>query len=233
MKAIRNYGIKTKKHLNDYSVFLSETIEELNMSHGNSKLVENEKTMFLVWNIPAVKTCPNATEHCKGLCYALKAERLYPNCFPTRKRNLLESMKSDFVKRAIFTILKRLANDKKRRKLIVRIHESGDFYSMAYAQAWLTVADYFKSENVTFIAYTKSFRFFDGVTLPKNFMLRASIWDDTKPEDIETIKRNGWNIYSAVDSFEKGDTFTRCRCSDCATCGKCWKNFKDIRCEIH
>lgn len=233
MKAIKNYGIKTKNHLTDYTVMLSETVESLNMSNGNKKLVETEKTMFLVWNLPAVRTCPNATEHCKGLCYALKAEKAYPNCFPARKRNLLESMRSDFVKRAIFTILKRLANNKNHKKLVVRIHESGDFYSFAYANAWLQIADYFKGENIVFIAYTKSFKFFDGVKLPQNFKLRASIWDDTKPEDLETIKRNGWNTYSAVDSFEKGDTFTRCRCSDCATCGKCWKNYKDIRCEIH
>lgn len=230
---MKNYGIRKASNIALYARLKSENVLPLTMSHGNKKLKETENTAFLVWNLPAVKTCPNATPHCKGLCYALKAERMYPDCFPARKRNLLESMKPDFANRAVYTILQRLANDRKKRHLVIRIHESGDFYSARYASAWLEIANTLKGENVTFIAYTKSFAFFDGMSLPKNFLLRASIWDDTKQEDLETIKRNNWKTYSAVDSFQKGDKFTRCRCSDCATCGKCWKNYKDIRCEIH
>ena len=117
--------------------------------------------------------------------------------------------------------------------LIVRIHESGDFYSKEYAETWLRVAEACKGEKIIFIAYTKSFEFFDGVKLPENFRLRASIWDDTTEEQKEIVERNGWPIYTAVEKFQKGDTFHRCRCNDCATCGACWSRRKDIRCEIH
>lgn len=208
-------------------------IEKLNMSRGNEKLVSNDKVLFLVWNLPAVITCPFRTAHCESKCYARKAEQAYPDCLPSRKRNFTESKKSDFVDRAIFTILSAIRFDKKHRKIVVRIHESGDFYNQEYTNKWIAIAKALTGENVTFIAYTKSFKYFDGIDLPKNFKLRASIWDDTKPEEIEIIKRNNWNIYTAVDSFAKGDKFTRCRCSDCATCQKCWRNYKDIRCEIH
>jgi hypothetical protein len=233
MKNFKKFNIKKTALINDYLRMRSINLEKVNMSRGNKKLVSNDSVLFLVWNLPAVKTCPNATNMCKGACYALKAEIAYPNCYPSRKRNLLDSMRAGFIDRVKFTILSAIANDKKHRKIVVRIHESGDFYTKAYADAWLSIADYFKSENVTFIAYTKSFSFFDGVKLPKNFKLRASIWADTSEKDLEMIHRNNWNIYTAVDSFKKGDKFTRCRCSDCGTCQKCWRNYKDIRCEIH
>lgn len=32
------------------------------ISDGNKKLIPNEKTGFIVWNLPAVMTCPYATK---------------------------------------------------------------------------------------------------------------------------------------------------------------------------
>ena len=213
------------------------TWKELNnaiyVSRRNKKLVPDSETDFIIWNLPAVMTCPNRTAHCEEFCYAKKAEIAYPDCLPARKRNFKESLKDSFVEDMTKTILK-IAIGSKKKKIVVRIHESGDFYNKAYVNKWLEIIDNCKfDKRIVFIAYTKSFKFFDGVKLPKNFSLRASVWDDTKESDLETIKRNGWKIYTAVDKFQKGDKFTRCRCSDCASCGKCWKNYKDIRCEIH
>ena len=205
----------------------------LNVSRGNEKLVSNDYISFIIWNLPAVKTCPFRTPHCEAKCYAIKAEQAYPDCLPSRERNFKESMRDDFVDRAIYTILNAIRFDRKHRKIVVRIHESGDFYNREYAMKWLKVAEALKHENVVFIAYTKSVTYFDGVKLPKNFRLRASVWDDTAADQLEIMNRNAWPIYTAVDKFQKGDKFTRCRCSDCATCGKCWAKYKDIRCEIH
>lgn len=208
-------------------------MEKLNISRRNKKLVPNKETAFIIWNLPAVKTCPYRTAHCEKACYALKAEKAYPTCKPSRERNLADSLRSDFTDRMIYTISS-IRNSSRAKKLVIRIHESGDFYNKEYALKWLEIMGHFKNDkSIKFIAYTKSFKYFDGVELPKNFSLRASIWDDTKPEQVEIVNRNGWNIYTAVDKFETGDKFTRCRCNDCATCGKCWMNFKDIRCEIH
>jgi len=206
----------------------------LNTSDGNLKLVSNATTRFIVWNLPAVITCPNATELCKKFCYAKKAEIRFPeDVGGYRHQNLIESRKADFVENMTYTILD-IAAGTKKKYIVVRIHESGDFYNKKYTTDWLQIMENCKvDERIKFIAYTKSFKFFDGVKLPKNFSLRASIWADTKQADIETIKRNDWNIYTAVDHFQTGDNFTRCRCKDCATCRKCWQNYKDIRCEIH
>ena len=188
----------------------SEGAYVLNVSNGNKKLVSNEQTRFIVWNLPAVITCPYATEMCKSACYARKAERVYPTCLPSRQRNFDESRKQDFVKNMIYTILK-TALKSKAKNIVVRIHESGDFYNNDYAKKWLEIANACRiDKRIKFIAYTKSFKYFDGVALPSNFSLRASIWDDTSEAQREIVTRNGWNIYTAVDKFQTGDTFTRC-----------------------
>lgn len=209
-------------------------MKKMNVSRGNKKLVSNDETLFLIWNLPAIKTCPYATEHCKAACYARKAERVYPDCLPSREKNFSDSMQSDFTENMIYTIESALKNDRKQRKIVFRIHESGDFYNREYTKKWLAIMRHFeKNRKVVFIAYTKSFVYFDGEELPKNFKLRASIWDDTSEQQKRIVSDNNWTIYTAVDKFQTGDKFTRCRCKDCATCKKCWQNYKDIRCEIH
>ena len=235
---MKNYFRITKHFIHFQALRLKEKaglIKPCNVSRKNLKLKPSEEIMFLIWNLPAVLTCPFRTKECEKNCYAKKAETgVYPGVLESRKRNWKESIQEDFTERMIYTILKALDLDHGKRKIIVIIHESGDFYNREYMYKWLSVAEYFKSENVTFICYTKSFPYFDGVSLPKNFILRASIWSDTKPEYMETITKNNWLIYTAVEHFTKHDNFTQCRCSDCATCKKCWnKKYKDIRCEIH
>ena len=206
---------------------------DIYLSTSNHKLQPTKEIAFLIWSLPSKITCPYRTAHCEAECYAVKAEIQYPDCLPCRYRNLEETKKVSFVEDMTKRILSYYKNNRKPT-LIVRIHESGDFYNKEYANKWLAIMDNCKHiKGIKFIAYTKSFKFFDGVKLPKNFSLRASIWDDTAPEQLEIVKRNNWNIYTAVEKFETGDQFTRCRCADCATCGKCWQNYKDIRCEIH
>lgn len=222
-----------RARLNELIATAKKDPEFLTVSRQNKKLVPNETTAFIIWNLPAIKTCPYACPHCKAACYAIKAEKAYPDCLPSRERHFKDSLSADFVYNMACTILK-IASGTNKQQIIVRIHESGDFYNKAYAEKWLSIMDLCKVDSrIKFIAYTKSFPYFDGVTLPKNFAFRASVWDDTKPQFLEMINRNGWNIYTAVEKFQKGDSFTRCRCSDCATCKKCWQNYKDIRCEIH
>lgn len=206
------------------------------ISEGNRKLKPNSKTAFLVWNLPAVKTCPYRTAMCEKACYAKKAERAYPQVLPAREANLEATKSATFVD-DMTDIIIAYARKSKKEQIVQRIHESGDFYCKAYAMDWLEIARRVHADpagkRVVFMAYTKSVRFFDGVEIPEYFSLRASLWADTKPEEIEIILRNGFPIYTAVESFTEADTFHQCRCSDCATCGKCWSGEPDIRCEIH
>ena len=212
----------------------------ITLSNGNKKLASNDQISFLIWNIPAKITCPCATKECIKFCYAGKAEAQYPDCLPSRMTHFEMSKQENFVDRMIYTIdteLMRPSN--KTRKIVFRIHESGDFYNKVYVEKWLKIMNHYKNNNkIVFVAYTKSVRFFDGLTLPKNFRLLASVWSDTKEENLEIIRNNNYRIYTAFNAEAmkqaRKDGFSVCRCEDCATCGKCWNNrYKNIACEIH
>ena len=210
------------------------------LSHGNKKLKNNARVSFLIWNLPAVITCPYATAHCKKCCYALKAERNYPACKPCRERHFELSRLDDFVLRMVFTISAELARPvNKNKKIVFRIHESGDFYNKEYVKKWFEIMDYFKDEKrLVFVAYTKSVKYFDGIEIPENMRLLASVWDDTTPENLEIIKRNNFRIYTAYAGADLDNAlksgFAHCPCKDCGTCGLCWNNYtNNICCEIH
>lgn len=220
---------KTWAALQEDSLFIK-------LSEGNKKLKPNKKVRFLIWNIPAIKTCPYRTEQCERYCYAIKPERHRPNVRESRERSLRLAETAGFVFRMIFTIESYLSRPvyKKAKRVVVRVHESGDFYSREYVKKWLEVARYFKdNKRVVFMAYTKSIDFFDGLQVPDNFKIRYSVWEDTKPSQIAKAKRRGYPIYTAVDSFTTEPNKSRCRCDDCATCGKCWSNIEYLACIKH
>ena len=89
-------------------------MKKLNVNiNGNKKLVNTSSVRFMIWNLPAVVTCPFATEHCKHFCYARKAERVYPQVLPAREKNLKDSMEEDFVANMIYTIESRHSKTKR------------------------------------------------------------------------------------------------------------------------
>lgn len=216
--------------------------------NGNKKLRNTDKVRFIIWNIPSIVTCPYRTALCEKNCYAKKAEAVYPDVLPSREKNFVASRSDNFVDNMIFTLEAELSTKKyEGKKVIVRIHESGDFYNKAYTDKWLDIARHFVSnKNVIFQAYTKSLVYFKGVELPVNFRLISSIWDDTKAEAIQETINNNYTSYSAVPKFDNNNSCEtieehikaglpfRCRCEDCANCGACSDfRVKSIVCEIH
>ena len=237
-KTFFDYIVKTGK----LTYAMDTEIHELNLSEGNAKYISTDETKFLIWNMTSMFTCPFSTEHCRKKCYAIKAEvgKSGKMTVLSRTINFLESLNLNFVQNMIATIENYLRKPsyQKAETIIVRIHESGDFYNQKYANDWLEIINHFKAvKKLHFIAYTKSFRYFDGKTLPKALKLMASEWDDTKAEEMEIVKRNGWKIYTAVKSFQelKEGNYLHCRCEDCATCGFCiyHKYKKNVACVIH
>lgn len=207
----------------------------LNLSLGNKKLVSNENEKFLIWNLPSVSTCPYRTPQCEKLCYATKAERLYPSVLPSRIRNYEESLKDDFSENMIYTIEK-FINKKSfiDKDIYFRIHESGDFYNEKYVDDFIKVARAFPS--VTFLAYTKSLIFFVDKILPNNLSIRFSLWDDTKLEEItlneKVLKFPLFTAFPKNEIEEKSKIFLICG-GDCTSCKDCYNSRMDIACAIH
>lgn len=212
-------------------------------------------TKWLIFNLMAVVTCPFRTRMCGGYlkgearyevdprtgkmvdkkadCYAVKAEQAYPTVIPARRDNLRATLYPEFVE-MMTEIIIRTAKNMRKERLIVRIHESGDFYNQRYAAAWLQIArNVAHDTRIEFWCYTKSFIYFDGVALPDNFRLRASVWADTTPEQLAIIARNQWPIYTVYENKLPAG-YTECHCKDCGNCNQCGDmSIKAIACKRH
>ncbi len=164
----------------------------LKFSKGNAKL----GTHTLIFNLPAGKTCPGALfcksfavvdnngkrsirdgEHTQFRCFAASSEVQYDGAFYNRKNNLetVVNYLQTGIDHAAEQINVALQHFKTRKTELVRIHESGDFFSLAYLQAWVKVAQ--MNPNLKFYCYSKSLHIFQefGIeNLPSNFYLTAS-----------------------------------------------------------
>ena len=207
----------------------------ITVSNGNKKLVSDHNVKYIVWNIPAIVTCPFRTAACEKSCYARKAEKNYPGCLPCRYSNLDASKEKTFVDNMIALIqdLLHKPSYKNCKKIVYRIHESGDFYSQEYFNKWLKIAEHFKdNKKLVFVAYTKSVNFIHGI--PCNMVIRYSIWDDTEPDQIAKAAALNLPIYTAVNKFQDEPQREKCNCINCSTCFKCFNNkFEILKCEIH
>lgn len=163
-------------------------INPLRMSTGNKKIVDT-----LIFNMPAGKngTCGQT---CQG-CYALKASRLYPNVKVQREHNkyLFDNHKD--------TLLTLLLTQLHYSDLqVVRVHESGDFFSQEYLNFWIDIASLLPDK--LFYAYTKTVNLFGNV--PDNFNIINS-WIDGKPnygtiEQCKEWSKQGYLICPATQS---------------------------------
>ncbi len=147
----------------------------LHWGFGNGKLKKDGIASF---NIPAFrladgfKTCPMAGS-CALVCYALGNRYNMSNVKIPRDHNiawLRTHSTSEFVDAAVEDI-NRLHKSWTR----IRIHDSGDFYSEAYLDAWLDIAK--QCPDMEFYAYTKMISLVTRKReiLPQNFTVVQSV----------------------------------------------------------
>jgi hypothetical protein len=106
-------------------------------------------------------TCPFASE-CIDNCYAKQGAYTWSNVKEAYENRLTASLRDDFVQAMDSEI-------KKKKAQAVRIHDSGDFYSIKYLEKWIDIIKL--NPSVQFYAYTKSIPFFKDRILPKNFIV--------------------------------------------------------------
>lgn len=216
----------------------------IHLSEGNIKSKNTEDVMFLTWSLPSRKTCPYATEMCKKRCFAKKNET-FKGVRLSREKNFEETKKDTFVQDMINHLEYHLSRPKaKNKKIFVRIHTSGDFYSFEYFDKWYNIARYFNDNNkILFQAYTKSidyvYSWIKGdladyeVTDSEvfyaleelNIHLVYSIWEDTELCDIDLAENLGLQTFTASHKNvidEKVDNgYFLCN-SDCGNCKECY-----------
>jgi hypothetical protein len=141
----------------------------MNLLTQNSKLKKTSKHFdkrVFNFGIPAYKsasgkmTCPFA-DKCIKFCYAKKGAYIWSNVKPAFEKRY-QLTKTDLFIDAMDTEIK------KKKADYVRVHDSGDYYSPAYLQKWITIA--LKNPTVRFYSYTNSIQFIkDLKTIPANF----------------------------------------------------------------
>jgi len=157
---------------------------KLNFQHGNAKLGRN----IAILSLPAGHTCPFAKDcrscthratgkvqdgpHTKFRCYATTAEAMFPNIRASRWNNFELFRKAGTTLEMAALIERSLAGKKKIK--LVRFHQSGDFFSQAYFDAWMTVAKW--HPEYIFYGYTKALPFWVKrlAEIPANLKLVAS-----------------------------------------------------------
>ena len=159
----------------------------LHLSNGNGKLSNDT----LIFNLPAGKTCPGAM-YCKSFavvnddgkrsivdgkytefrCFAASSEVQYDAVFNNRAENLQMIVDAIQNGSAADLINSSIQSKRTKKTKLVRIHESGDFFSGAYLDAWIEVARL--NPDLKFYCYSKSLQLFYLLKLPENFYLTAS-----------------------------------------------------------
>ena len=202
---------------------------------GNKKLINDENLRFMIWSLPPIITCPNRTANCSTKCYALKSQRLYPNTKKSRAENFEYSQRDSFVEIMSYEIEKmKKSKAFQNKKIYFRIHESGDFYNKIYWKKWLEIVQ--RHKDITFACYTKSFDIIgdDIDNIPDNFIIRASIWNDTKQADRDYIQKHGLPVFTTVDEIGvTADDVHVCGGSCGESCLKCYTKHKNIVIKIH
>jgi hypothetical protein len=163
----------------------------LRWSHGNTKLAKTGALLgFQVWsfNLPAFESsmgfrvCPGAAS-CAAICYAQQGWFHRSVVAGLREDNLAELRRCGNRVPAIAKLLRELVAGLPDVVGGVRLHDSGDFYSRHYLEAWMrTIA---ADPGRVYYAYTKSVPLFRGLDLPANFRLvysEGGRWDDQIPD---------------------------------------------------
>lgn len=214
--------------------------------HGNNKLKDYTDDggyayRYAQFNTRPIKDCPMRSAGCEAVCYATKGNHLFPSVRESRERSYNVSRRDDFSDVMTHTI--RTEKQSKRyadATMIIRIHESGDFYSVQYLRKWLEVWTNVETvDGVMSVFYTKSFPFFlmltEAETATVNRLLEAgklamnlSVDDTTTSEQWKAVfemKRRfpKANIYRCTEDVENTEHDNVCDCSDCARCGHCNK----------
>jgi hypothetical protein len=145
------------------------------LSKGNKKyLIPGLRVR--TFGLPAYKAkdgtlmCPGAGQCRKG-CYACQGHYSMPNVTQAQERRLKLTRNPRFVDTVV--------DEVQRLKLdYVRIHDSGDFYSRKYLEAWIRICR--RCPGTTFFGYTKMVPLVHAIPLPPNMCLALSeggIWD--------------------------------------------------------
>lgn len=249
--------INNKKHLLKINAFLGDITSNEEIKKGRKKIC------IRTFDLPRGITCEDApmAYECK-YCYQKKVESMHKAAnkdsaiLNFRKENLVKTLDDSFVDKMIAEIKKQNVSD--IDMFYVRIHSDGEFYCKDYLRKWIFISwkikndkDFKNREKISFVAYTKAFRFLKEVLEDEERILH-DMYESAfgKKSDKEfTIDDLGIKfIISRMPSTDVDDQYysylvnslhlpvyyacdeggTDCKEIDCVDCQKCYPCIKNI-----
>jgi Gene product 88 len=196
------------------------------LAPGNRKTGESGRFFkrVFVWNLPAVATCPGSSHWCLHNCY--NGDRRV-TVFPVNewRENWAWFLGSPNLLKDV--IVEQLRSSPQPNA--VRIHSSGDFFSIEYIQFWLEIAS--AAPLTSFWAYTRSWTMPDLVPYLETLRNQPNVelfasWDSTMPApppvwrlsiitDPGFVPAEAQHANPIVCPEQTGDS------PNCASCGYC------------
>ena len=138
------------------------------------------------------RTCSFAGE-CASFCYAQKGAYVWSNVAPAFQYRYKATKSDSFVSDMIAEITT-------KRVDILRVHDSGDYYSNEYIDKWIEIAN--ALPHVRFYSYTKSIPLFLNRTMPSNYDIIYSE-GGTRDDLIDYDKHRHARIFDTEDSLNE------------------------------
>lgn len=196
----------------------------ISFGEGNTKVGEDVFT----FSLPAKKSCPGASAWCLKRCYAWRYEQRRPACRKAYASNLALANAPERFAETVIGVLPRILP-------CFRIHVSGDFHTVQYAEAWIRICQAFP--QTLFWGYTRSWAApelrepLERLRDQPNIQLFASV-DPTMP-----LPPRGWRrAYVATDSRALGISCSRQigQHGSCLVCGYCFRRrWGDVVFQVH
>ena len=183
----------------------AKTINGIPLSFGNSKLPASTA----IFNMGTATACPSRQLgmcQCQDKCYAIKAERMYPQTLPFRERQ-----RDAF----IFNSPKQIADaiiaggTAKNKIKQFRFSEAGDFVDQKAVKKMTEVCKILKEDKIKCYGYTA----------------RKDLNFDALKE-VATVQGSGFMVSNNFKFIPKGSDTKGCDkvCKgDCTKCSLCWK----------
>jgi hypothetical protein len=174
------------------------------LTNGNRELKADG---IFTWSLPALAAklstgknmlvCPSAGV-CANLCYARSGTYNFSNVKAAHTRNL-ELILDNPIGWKI-RLNKELKGKRYQGGKSVRIHDSGDFFSDAYFELWLEIAN--SNPDVFFYAYTKEVAMVKRYELPKNFVIIYSM-GGTQDHLVDKENDRHADVFPSIEALQE------------------------------
>lgn len=184
-------------------------------------LTFNETLGVYTWNLPAGRTCPGKSAWCRKYCYAGKGNFRHKSTQKCHQQHFIESQKADFVEKISEEIIA-------KKIKILRIHSSGDIYSVKYGKKLISLIK--SNPTCKFYLYTRIWRqkrfhaILRQLCQLQNCTVLASL-DPTISEIVPSFLKKkayleGTGRVNCKKQLEKGE--------DCISCKRCLRKSGNV-----